>query len=73
MKKVINGKLYNTDSAEEVASWSNGYRMRRKWEEIEKERGDSSVVGPNRPNTDKESMCLRHPMCLNYSIGILDW
>ena len=25
MKKVINGKLYNTETAEEVASWTNGY------------------------------------------------
>jgi len=24
MKKVINGKVYNTETAEEVGSWSNG-------------------------------------------------
>lgn len=25
MKKIINGKLYNTETATEVCSWSNGY------------------------------------------------
>lgn len=25
MKKVIDGKLYNTETAEEVANWSNSY------------------------------------------------
>lgn len=25
MKKIINGKLYNTETAKEICSWSNGY------------------------------------------------
>ena len=25
MKKVIDGKLYNTETAEEIANWSNSY------------------------------------------------
>ena len=25
MKKIVNGKMYNTDTAKEVATWSNGY------------------------------------------------
>lgn len=25
MKKIIDGRLYNTETAEEICSWSNGY------------------------------------------------
>lgn len=25
MKKIINGKLYNTDTAEKIMGWTNGY------------------------------------------------
>lgn len=28
MKKIINGKLYNTETAKEICSWSNGYFSR---------------------------------------------
>lgn len=33
MKKIINGKMYNTETAEKLTSWEHSYRSQVDWYE----------------------------------------
>lgn len=55
MKKVINGKMYDTDTAESVGEWNNGLlddRLNRCYEELYRKRtGEFFLFGSGGPMT----------------------
>lgn len=61
MKRVINGKMYNTDTAEEVAAWDNGI-YGRDFRTCEKrlfltKKGQYFVAGSGGPMSEYAERC----------------
>lgn len=61
MKKIISGKVYDTDKAQEMATWSNGgsWRDFSHFEETlyRKKTGEYFLHGEGGPNTSYATRC----------------
>ena len=67
MKKIIDGKMYNTETAEECGFWSNGY-SRSDFDFCEetlyrKKTGEYFLYGEGGPRTRYSRECSRNSWC----------
>ena len=59
MKKIINGRLYNTETAKEIGDWDNGYMGFERCVEIlyQKKNGEFFLYGSGGPMSKYSESC----------------
>lgn len=71
MRKIINGRMYDTETAKEICSWSNGYYTDFKYIEetlYQKSTGEFFIHGEGGAASAYSKSCGSNSMCGGQSI-----
>lgn len=74
MKKIINGKMYNTETAEKLTSWEHSYRSQVDWYEemlYKKKTGEYFLYGMVMPEVSMQERQVRIVILLMRQLFLL--